>query len=238
MKPVLYVNGDSHTAAAEAVNSCGFAQDDSRRHIKVLGRRPHPDNLAVSWGQKLADALGYSLVCGAESASSNARILRTTKEYLISHRPDLIVIGWSTWERQEWFHDGIWWQVNAGGMGHDWPDAVKSQYREYVLNIDWAQAQHQAHLEIYEFHHLLKLHGIPHIFFSTFNDFSTINTSAQANWGQCYLNPYDPKHTFYDWCLQQGFKTVYPGSYHFDPDAHEAWADHLYKSYFLNLLTR
>jgi hypothetical protein len=43
---ILYVNGDSHTAAAEAVNPHAFAEDDSA--LFYLGRAPHPENLAVS----------------------------------------------------------------------------------------------------------------------------------------------------------------------------------------------
>jgi len=51
---ILYVNGDSHTAAAEAVNAHAFAEDDSA--LRYLGRLPHPDNLAVSWGRIVADS--------------------------------------------------------------------------------------------------------------------------------------------------------------------------------------
>ena len=49
----IYINGDSHTVAAEAVNPHAFAEDDPE--IFDLGREPHPDNLAVSWGKQLAD---------------------------------------------------------------------------------------------------------------------------------------------------------------------------------------
>ena len=46
---LLYVNGDSHTAAAEAVNPHAFAMDDPT--LEHLRRLPHPENLAVSWGE-------------------------------------------------------------------------------------------------------------------------------------------------------------------------------------------
>ena len=46
---MLYVNGDSHTAAAEAVNPHAFAEDDPA--LCYLGRSPHPANLAVSGGK-------------------------------------------------------------------------------------------------------------------------------------------------------------------------------------------
>ena len=45
---ILYVNGDSHTAAAEAVNAHAFAEDDP--NLGYLHRLPHPDNLAVVGG--------------------------------------------------------------------------------------------------------------------------------------------------------------------------------------------
>ena len=110
---ILYVNGDSHTAAGEAVNDYCFAEDDP--HLWAYGRAPHPDNLKVSWGQRLADMIGATLHCDAESASSNTRILRTTRKYLETNHPDLIVIGWSTWEREEWSHKGNYYQVTASG---------------------------------------------------------------------------------------------------------------------------
>ena len=48
----IYVNGDSHTAAAEAVNQHAFAEDDGRYFY--LGRAPHPANKRVSWAQRLS----------------------------------------------------------------------------------------------------------------------------------------------------------------------------------------
>jgi hypothetical protein len=74
----------SHTAAAEAVVQDGFAEDDGRAGID---RRPHPLNLAASWCTHLARDLGRTLVCDAESASSNDRIIRTTREW-IANNPD------------------------------------------------------------------------------------------------------------------------------------------------------
>ena len=81
---ILYVNGDSHSAAAEAVNIHAFAEDDPKYFY--LGRAPHPDNLSVSWGKLLSLTLRAGLHCAAESASSNARILRTTCEWLDTRR--------------------------------------------------------------------------------------------------------------------------------------------------------
>ena len=52
---ILYANGCSHTAAAEAVIPAAFADDDGKHGID---RRPHPVNLAASWCSHVARELG------------------------------------------------------------------------------------------------------------------------------------------------------------------------------------
>jgi hypothetical protein len=217
---ILYVNGDSHSAGAEAVNSYCFAEDDPFYY--ALGRIPHPDNERVSYGCNIANELFAVLHCDAESASSNARIIRTTRKYLEDGKPDVIVIGWSTWEREEWLHDNVYWQVNAGGVGHDWPDVIKERYKEYVANINLAAAQKQAHSDIFELHTELQDLKIPHLFFNTFNDFATVNPK---NWNDRYIDPYDPNMTYWKWLNDNGFQSNQ--SYHFGADAHRKWAEFL-----------
>jgi hypothetical protein len=232
---ILYVNGDSHTAAGEAVNSYCFAEDDPK--LWAFGRAPHPDNLKISWGQRLADRLGAILHCDAESASSNARIVRTTEEYILHHHiPDLLVIGWSTWEREEWFHKDRYYQVNAGGVGQDWPEEIKERYKKWMVDLDYQAHVNKQHRAIHNFHKFLDKHGINHYFFTCYEPFTNVTT--ELDWNQCYLNPYDKNSTYYNWCKQQGFKTVNPNSYHFGPDAHAAWADFLYPQIVQSCLTK
>lgn len=239
---ILYVNGDSHSAGAEAVNSFCFAEDDSQ--YRYLGRGPHPDNLAVSYGKILADKLGAELICDAESASSNHRIIRTTWEHLQGvqgmpvSRPDYIVIGWSTWERKEFTDPDtkITWQVNAGGIGEDWPQWLKDLYPKWVSEIDWPTEVRHAHTKIHQFHLDLKRLGIKHLFFNTYNHFNQSLGIIQQNWSGCYVEPYNPDLTYYRWCIDNGFKTV-NNSYHFGPEAHRAWAEFLYQKMILKVLT-
>ena len=222
---ILYVNGDSHTAAAEAVNSYAFAEDDGLYY--GLGRRPHPDNERVSWGCELANHLGAILHCDAESASSNARIMRTTRAWLQqqdSLDDTLIVIQWSTWERQEWLHDGTWYQVNASGVD-EVPPALAERYRNFVIGVDWQESRQHAHSEIWQFHRELRLNGVRHVFFNGNSDFSGV--ANRHNWGVNYMAPYDPANT-YDRVLRNGgFATVRPDSWHFGEAAHCFWAQHV-----------
>jgi hypothetical protein len=140
---ILYVNGCSHTAAAEAAVSYGWAVDDGQYWRR--GKEPHPANLAVSYGRHVADALGAELVCDASAGGSNDRIIRTTKSW-IENNPDklkdtFMILQWTTWEREEWLYQGTWYQVNASGIDIV-PDELQERYKNYVVNVDWLVPQH------------------------------------------------------------------------------------------------
>jgi hypothetical protein len=220
---MLYVNGDSHTAGAEAVNSYAFAEDDPA--LFYLGRAPHPDNLAMTWGKTLSLALRAGFRCNAESASSNARILRTTREWLsgggADHPDQLVVIQWSTWEREEWSHNGTYYQVGASGTDHV-PQELQEKYRNYVIGTDWQSKTEQAHKDIWQFHNELKDQNIKHIFFNGNNDFSTITN--QKDWGVNYIGPYNPSQTYNAVIRSTGIDTVMPNSWHFGRDGHSSFA--------------
>ena len=218
---IIYVNGDSHAAAAECVNPHAFAEDDE--FFWGLGRKPHPDNLRASFGCELANHLYALLDCNAESASSNARIMRTTREYLAhGNQPDLIVIQWSTWEREEWLIDGTYYQINASGID-DVPESHQDRYKEFVINVNWREKTQQAHNNIWEFHQEIK--DIPHVFFNGNNHFASI--LDRKDWGTSYIGPYDSTLTFDNILKSQGFLTVNPNSWHFGPDAHCFWGNYL-----------
>ena len=224
---ILYTNGDSHTAAAECVNNYAFAEDDKR--YTTMGRAPHPENLAQSWGKLLSSRLSCGFVCDAESASSNARIIRTTKQWIEKFDHELyrtfMVIQWSTWEREEWLIDDVLYQINASGTD-DVPDSHKDQYKNYVSNVNWQQKTRDAHEEIWNFHQELESLGVKHVFFNGNNDFSKIE--IQKDWGKCYIGPYDPAST-YNAIVSKKCDTVSPISYHYGVDGHRVWAQYLTK---------
>jgi len=225
---ILYVNGDSHSAGAEAVNSFCFACDDYKH--SNLGRVPHPDNLAVSYGNLIANSIQSTLICDAESASSNTRIIRTTRDFLLHNCPDLIIIGWATWEREEWYHNGTYYQVTAGGTDLV-PEELLNQYKNWVVDTsnNCAKNQLAQHESIWNFHLELEQQQIPHLFFNTFSYFGHVilNNLPQYNWGPSYLEPYNESYTYYHWLKNQGVETVNPKSYHFRADAHRKWAEFL-----------
>jgi len=218
---ILVVNGDSHAAGAEAVNSYAFAEDDGLYGYQ--GRKPHPDNLKVSWGYLLQHPLNSKFHCLAESASSNQRIIRTTRQYLkqYNHKEELLlVIGWSTWERQEWLVDNVYYQVNASGID-DVPESHQQKYKEFVVNVNWEECTHKAHTDIWNFHKELQDQNINHVFFNCNTHFSDIKD--HKDWGTSYIEPYNYLETYDRWLTEKGHQKVSPKSYHFGPDAHRAW---------------
>ena len=223
---ILYVNGDSHTAGAEAVNSHAFAEDDP--NLYYLGRLPHPENLQVTWGKLLSLALNAGFQCEAESASSNARILRTTRAWLAKQKNNLqnilVVIQWSTWEREEWEYDGVTYQVNGSGIDQV-PVEAQERYRNYIIGLDWQAKTQQAHSDIWAFHQELLDQSIPHVFFNGNNDFGSV--TDQKDWGLNYIGPYDPASTYHARLQAAGIETVMPDSYHYGRNGHSWWFKHL-----------
>jgi len=218
---ILYVNGDSHTAAAEAVNSHAFAEDDAA--LAHLGRLPHPDNLSVSWGRQLSLTIKSGFHCEAESASSNSRILRTTRAWLKNYQHYdnlLMIIQWSTWEREEWLYNRTYYQVGSSGTDGVPPEAAE-RYRNYIVGTNWKQKTLEAHNDIWAFHLELEQQNIKHVFFNGNNDFSQI--TDHHDWGHNYIGPYDPKSTYDSIIRAQGIETVAPTSWHFGKDGHSCF---------------
>jgi hypothetical protein len=198
---ILYVNGDSHSQG--------------------VGVQTHESYPAI-----VAKEFGLDIVNEARSGASNARILRTSREYLASQQtPDLIVIGWSTWEREEWQHENQYYNINSSG--HDpLPKILENSYKKWVIeqtpetlnekSIQW-------HKEIFQFHKELIQKNIKHVFFNCMYNFFQIED--KLNWGINFIGPYDNDSSYYWWLTQQGFRS--DKWYHFGADAHRAWADRL-----------
>jgi hypothetical protein len=223
---ILYVNGDSHAAAAEAVNPHAWACDDGE--LWQCGREPHPANDAVSFGAVLANQLGWQYHNHSQAGCSNARIMRTTRQW-INENPNLVtqcfmVIQWTTWEREEWWHQGQDFQVNASGVDTV-PDELRDRYRKFVVNVDWDQCRAQAHEDIWEFHQELDRLGIPHVMFNGNNHFAGMST--ECAWGPAYMAPYDAGQTYDSVLKSNGFHTVNAQSWHFGANAHCFWAEYL-----------
>jgi hypothetical protein len=135
----------------------------------------------------------------------------------------LVIIQWSTWEREEWLHNGIFYQVGSSGLDHV-PADLQERYRQYVINADWKHKTEQAHDQIWQLHQELEEKKIRHIFFNGNNHFGEIGKTHRHDWNGSYLGPYDSEQTFDSIVRANGHDTVTPKSWHFGKDAHRFWA--------------
>jgi hypothetical protein len=228
---ILYVNGDSHSVAAEAVNPAAFA-NDGHAYWDTPNRHGHRDNIAVSYSKKIADQLDCSWINQGESGGSNDRIIRTTDIFLeTSDIKDLVLlIGWTTWEREEWLHNSVYYQISASGTDHV-PLELRNKYKQWVISREQQYANNELtwHKRIWDYHQKLNSLGIKHLFFNTYSYFGHVklNSLPRYNWGNNYINPYDENSTYFHWLRDNGYKTVSEHSYHYGKDAHAAWANYL-----------
>lgn len=235
---ILYVNGDSHSAGAQAVNDYAFANDDFSK--VALGKKPHPENLKVSYGSNLSNFLKLALVCDAEAGCSNERIIRTTYDYLNkkdNKQKTLIVIGWTNWTRTEWFDEDLneLIQINASFENSATPNLLK-KFKHYVAKLNIVDKQIEWNDKIYQLHLDLNELNIPHLFFNGNNHFGGLYVENRLHlpiipnhydWGRCYIDPYSSKGTYSEILKSHGFSTVSPNSWHFGKDAHCFWADYM-----------
>ena len=194
---MILFNGDSHTAGSNTTVSDRFSN--------LVSAEFDVDNVNI-----------------ATAGASNARILRTTQEYIAANTADLIVVGWSTWEREEWKYQDSYYNVNSSG--HDaLPPALLDRYKTWVIDQtpDSLIAKSQKwHEDIYKFHLELEQKNIKHLFFNCmYNFFLPLNA---YNWNNQYIGPYDNDSSYYWHLKNQGINADI--WYHFGSDGHQAWA--------------
>jgi hypothetical protein len=197
---ILYVNGDSH--------SYGLGVDPKQ-----------------TFAYRVARHFGLTLVNHAQVAASNQRILRTTRDYLKHQEPAMVLIGWSTWEREEWLHDDQYYDVNSSGHS-GLPTELHTQYKQWVIEqtadaVDVKSQQY--HADIYQLHQDLK--NTNHLFFNCMYNFFKI--LEPVDWQDNYVGPYDNDLSYYHYLKSLGYTT--DAWYHYGADAHTAWADRLIK---------
>jgi hypothetical protein len=201
---ILFVNGDSHSLGAMKPGSTGAS---------------------------FVDLVSQHLDCDvhnlSEAASSAQRILRTTKNYIATASADqlFVLIGWGTWEREEWEHEGKFYNVMPLWYKH-LPDALQQRYHVWAAGLepDHVDAKsRQIHEEIFDLHTWLQQQNIPHLFFNCMYNFFGIQPDQKKDWNNCYIGPYDNDASFYWYLTQKGYDS--DKWYHFGPDGHRAWAD-------------
>lgn len=217
----FFVNGDSHTAGSYS-----------------------PNNVANPFAKQVADYFISDYINIAWPGGSNQRIIRTTVESLPSLDPKntFILIGWSSWERTEWYWDNKWHQI-CGDPGYNIPEYYQTKWQantEYYNSqfVDksadqelWMRSKQQENA-IFVFHHLLTQLGYKFLFFlgcaNSFRWESQGSTTSKLPWlpGAWAHDPYVEEGFAYE-CQKRGFKKDH--LWHYGQDAHDMYAQELIK---------
>lgn len=215
----LWVNGDSHTAGSH-----------------------HPVPVKNTFAQQIADCYGLTCTNISLPGGSNQRIIRTTTDALPDLDPQdtFILIGWSSWERTEWYYNNQWHDI-CGDPGYTVPEFIKQRWQEnneYFQRhfVDrtaeqeiWRCAKEQEHA-IWVFHRLLNNLGYKFLFFLScqypFFQQESQEHNSRLPWlsGTWAHDPYQ-ETGFGHYSQQLGFAS--DNLRHFGQDAHDAWAKYL-----------
>ena len=203
---ILYVNGDSNSDGSEC------------------------KDLTNSWPHILANHLGRTLINEAKGGTSNPRIMRVSSQTLAqADRKTFVVIGWTSWEREEWLHQSQYYDVNSGG--HDiLPTELQERYKQWVTEQGPDQQSIKSrnmHEQIHRLHRSLKDRHIPHLFFNALMPFQhNLLDPNHKDWNKNYLGPYDNDSSYYWYLKNHGQKST--ANHHYTDKAQAVWADVLY----------
>jgi hypothetical protein len=133
-----------------------------------------PDK-SLAWPSQLGTLLNQSIKNLALGGSSNDRIVRTMKEELFQLNPSLVVIGWTTNDRNE-LHHSQGFYVRATGHGcipecEQVPEDINilhNNWAKYNLN-SWVNYRNWIYNVLF-FQTLFEKLKIPYIFFTALGD--------------------------------------------------------------------
>lgn len=223
---ILYVNGDSHSVGhGITVDNYGMVKNDPE--YAHIGEAPHPNSFPFSYGSVLSQSLPADLVCQGLSGGSWDRVIRLTKQFVYQSRGNIFVLlGLPDSQREEWLHNGVYYQINAIGA-ENLPLELQTKYKQWVIAKDehiWYRRSVYMHDTATKLHHWLKQHNVMHLFFcfSQCLNMARAQLSEVTDFGANFFHPYDQDFIYEVWCKKQGFKKDVNG--HYGADAHAAWA--------------
>lgn len=92
---ILYINGDAHSAGAQAKVPYNVAEDDF--DLWYLGAAPHPANQDVTYGARLANILKARLILDTETGGTVEKIIAGARKFIGSNKFKeqlIVIIGW------------------------------------------------------------------------------------------------------------------------------------------------
>jgi hypothetical protein len=171
--------------------------------------------------------------CWGKNGASNYWI-ETHLDYFLADssfpKDTFLFIGWTSFEREEW----PWLYNNisvCGGPDFGMPEPMKARFNQWKTKLTgeyYRQMTQFWHDRIYNIHLNLLDRNIPHLFWTTYNNFKEITN--QQDWHGNFFQPYDENGCMSRYLESNGIRAIENDQWHYGPEAHTMWANALYKS--------
>jgi len=205
MKKILLANGCSHVAGSES---------------------------SISFVEPLAEKMNLRSINLAMPGGGNDRILRTTINYCLENPVEFVVIGWTTYERQEVIFDDEWHHF---GLGRQVPDNIANKNNIQKLfdymslhccnwNTLGLERTLITQLALKSF---LDNKGIKYLFFNAWNKFfqDVQHPALTELLDDKYYKPYNAVFEDYENLMPEHYSELHHGNEH----VHNAIAEELYE---------
>ena len=168
--------------------------------------------------------------CWSKNGASNYWIQSHIEYFLHDNAwptDTLLFVGWTSFEREEW----PWLYNNisvCGGPDFGMPEPMKGRFDQWKTSLTGEYYRHMTqmwHDRIYDCHLKLQEHGIPHLFWTTYNNFKEIPN--HHDWHGHFYKPYDTDGCMTKFFAGRGIHANAGDEFHYDQIAHRAWAQEL-----------
>lgn len=205
MAKILLANGCSHVAGSES---------------------------PISFVKPLAEKMGMESVNLALPGGGNDRIVRTTINHCLTNKVDFVVVGWTTYERQEVIFNEEWHHF---GLGRQVPDNVnnKEQLQKlfdfmslYCCNWNTLGLERTL-IQQLTLKSFLENRGIDYLFFNAWNKFyeDVQHPAFPELLNDKYYKPFNAIFEDYEELMPNHYSELHHGNEH----VHNAIAEELYE---------
>jgi len=187
---------------------------------------PDPNNMVSVFSNRI----NQPFRCWSKNGASNYWI-ETHIEYFLADTSwpadTFLFVGWTSVEREEW----PWLYNNisvCGGPDFGMPEAMKARFNQWKTTLTGEYYRRMTQLwhdRIYAVHLKLREREIPHLFWTTYNNFNTI--TDQQDWHGNFYKPYDLNGCMAKYFESNNILANDGDPYHYGADAQATWGTEL-----------
>ena len=148
------------------------------------------DPVKEGWPHKLASRLNYELINDGRSGVGNEFIIKKTMQAVAQHKPDLVIVAWTSCGRiefaDEWGAYDIWPGCNSREFSSD--RSGKLEYRhdliKYITTYNDSEHEYRRWLrQVVLLQSFLKTHAVDYLMCNTFDNQHRFDKHCKTNLG-------------------------------------------------------